>query len=606
MARSVQGLLHLLHVRHRRTRNRKRRVRGKKRRRRGTRRGKGQKETIQEVKRSKKSKKHRRRSSSGSSESSSSLSSHSSVFRVTSASGGASSQLRLIEWAKRRPGKLAQKGLQTTQDRIGSESEEPMHSWSAAPPVAKLCHLRSLEPQNASAGLQNWREMQTLCHILDHFAMGRVAQASDLVFQRLKSIEKSVHESNWEKAKFLELILGEKVSPLLLFACSPFPTCICLNRQHGGSGSGSVVRRPFQQMVWLKASLTSKDEDYLANKALEFERKLAGNSKPYGGGWKPYGGKPQPRQWNKYTPYNQQPDDKGNGKGKNHGLVKEVDPAVDFERRGRRFTDDGSAWAIVCKDGGWELGRRTLHKSNGSWRCWLPAETAEWAGSSANLQDLSTAPFRALCLTLAINSYLFRQQLQVEHFRPGPCIICLNVVIASWRVVSGSSSHSTTSRVQDSVQSPLMQGSVQHFLKLRSNPASTSSETFAICTMSRQPRLSCEARFGCCDRETRHMQATLFGSGVTWWPTLWSQRGQSKGRQEFATLLSSWPSASKMTSKTPSVVFCPRTFGQLKRQRARSTRPVQSGTSSAGWLSVSAYLHQSRRKRFFGTSTVIW
>ena len=65
-------------------------------------------------------------------------------------------------------------------------------------------------------------------------------------------------------------------------------------------------------------SLTTKDEDYLANKEFEFEKKLAGNSKPYGGGWKPYGEKTQPRQWNKYTPYNQPQKDKGGkAKGKN-------------------------------------------------------------------------------------------------------------------------------------------------------------------------------------------------------------------------------------------------------------------------------------------------
>ena len=57
---------------------------------------KAKKDKKKKSRKSKKSKKHRRRSSSASSDSSSSLSSHSSVFRVTSASGVAASQLRLV------------------------------------------------------------------------------------------------------------------------------------------------------------------------------------------------------------------------------------------------------------------------------------------------------------------------------------------------------------------------------------------------------------------------------------------------------------------------------------------------------------------------------
>ena len=113
------------------------------------------------------------------------------------------------------------------QERIGHEGEETLHSKSAAPPVAKGYYLRVLEPTNAAAGLRNMREMQTLCHVLDHLAMGRVAQASDMVFQRLKAIEKSVREGNWERAKFVELLMDEKVVSSRLIVCSPFPNAFC-------------------------------------------------------------------------------------------------------------------------------------------------------------------------------------------------------------------------------------------------------------------------------------------------------------------------------------------------------------------------------------------
>ena len=112
------------------------------------------------------------------------------------------------------------------QDRVGREGEEPPHYRRSAPPCAKAYFLRVLERENQHGGLMTVKEMETLCHVLDHLAMGRVAEASDMVFQRLKALEMSVKEG-WEKAKFVELLSTEKVSYLCLhfLFCSPFPTC---------------------------------------------------------------------------------------------------------------------------------------------------------------------------------------------------------------------------------------------------------------------------------------------------------------------------------------------------------------------------------------------
>ena len=110
------------------------------------------------------------------------------------------------------------------QDLIGREGEELEPSRRVAPPCAKGYFLRVLEPQNVSGGVRNLREMETLCHVLDHLAMGRFCEAMDVVFQRLTALEKANKDHGWEEAKFLELVSDAKVSYLtLFFVCSPLP-----------------------------------------------------------------------------------------------------------------------------------------------------------------------------------------------------------------------------------------------------------------------------------------------------------------------------------------------------------------------------------------------
>ena len=96
------------------------------------------------------------------------------------------------------------------QDRCGRDGEEPIPSRTAAPPMAKAYFLRVLQPQNAQGSQRNLREMETLCHALDHLAMGRIGEASDMLMQRLKSVEKATQDNHWEFAKWRELIVDQK------------------------------------------------------------------------------------------------------------------------------------------------------------------------------------------------------------------------------------------------------------------------------------------------------------------------------------------------------------------------------------------------------------
>ncbi len=42
--------------------------------------------------------------------------------------------------------------------------------------------------------------------VLDHLALGRVGEAGDVLTQRLKSIELSNHDGDWNRANHLELV----------------------------------------------------------------------------------------------------------------------------------------------------------------------------------------------------------------------------------------------------------------------------------------------------------------------------------------------------------------------------------------------------------------
>ena len=89
-------------------------------------------------------------------------------------------------------------------DKDGEKAEK----GAALPVCAKQYDQRVMKHQLSPTGnnLRNQRELSTLCVILDHLALGRHRQASDVVAARLKSVEAANRDGNFSRAQFLELL----------------------------------------------------------------------------------------------------------------------------------------------------------------------------------------------------------------------------------------------------------------------------------------------------------------------------------------------------------------------------------------------------------------
>ena len=122
-----------------------------------------------------------------------------------------SQQLVLMEYADHKPGRLAARLLQKMA-QIASRTGAPMNSVLAAnvtrtPQAAVQYYLTVLYPQHKEKmPLRLQREMRTLAQALDYLGAGELERCADLVAQRLKALELTIHDQGWSRAQFLELI----------------------------------------------------------------------------------------------------------------------------------------------------------------------------------------------------------------------------------------------------------------------------------------------------------------------------------------------------------------------------------------------------------------
>lgn len=54
--------------------------------------------------------------------------------------------------------------------------------------------------------------MKTVCYALDLLALGKVAQASDILMQRLKAVHMAAQDGNWSRAEFMDLVPSDQAS----------------------------------------------------------------------------------------------------------------------------------------------------------------------------------------------------------------------------------------------------------------------------------------------------------------------------------------------------------------------------------------------------------
>ena len=127
------------------------------------------------------------------------------------ASGEKSLQLKLVRYAQRHPGRLATRLLRLMAKAVGFSSgamtlKSP--TMKEAPATAHLYFLTILTPAlNTKWTARTAREMKCWAAILDLLAEGKGPEAADIASQRLKALERSVHDGNtWRRARYLELV----------------------------------------------------------------------------------------------------------------------------------------------------------------------------------------------------------------------------------------------------------------------------------------------------------------------------------------------------------------------------------------------------------------
>ena len=135
-------------------------------------------------------------------------SSEETVFRDAPSKSMKSSQLRLLNYSRKYPGRLASRLLLKMQEAVARGFEGAKETKT--PPVAMNHVLTVMQPalQN-KLGMRNLRELKTLAQALDYLGSNQPSKCADLLAQRLKAIERACIEQHWNTAQFLELLPPE-------------------------------------------------------------------------------------------------------------------------------------------------------------------------------------------------------------------------------------------------------------------------------------------------------------------------------------------------------------------------------------------------------------
>eukprot|EP00435_Cladocopium_sp_Y103_P025941 s4041_g6.t1 len=140
-------------------------------------------------------------------------SSEESDFRKAPSKTTKSSQLKLLSYSRKYPGRLASRMLLKMAQATARGLEGA--AKSKTPAVAMNHLLTVLQPSlHGKLGMRTSREMKTLAQCLDWLATGQVGRGADLLSQRLKALERATVETHWNSAQFLELLPPENATLL--------------------------------------------------------------------------------------------------------------------------------------------------------------------------------------------------------------------------------------------------------------------------------------------------------------------------------------------------------------------------------------------------------
>jgi len=113
-----------------------------------------------------------------------------------------------LKFHHRCPGKLSKAALEKMEEYVGQRfvgSELPAEQMRAIAVVYLNTVFFGLHSPG-SVGLRNAREMRTLCLAIDLLLTGQTPKALDVLFQRLKALERVVSDGSWAAARWMELI----------------------------------------------------------------------------------------------------------------------------------------------------------------------------------------------------------------------------------------------------------------------------------------------------------------------------------------------------------------------------------------------------------------
>eukprot|EP00435_Cladocopium_sp_Y103_P031625 s532_g8.t1 len=129
-------------------------------------------------------------------------------FRSAPSGSTKSSQLKLLSYSRRYPGRLASRMLLKMSKASARGLEGAVRSKT--PAVATHHLLTVLQPSlQGKLGMRTLRELKTLTNCLDLLAQGEIGRGADLVSQRVKALERASIEGHWNSAQFLELLPPE-------------------------------------------------------------------------------------------------------------------------------------------------------------------------------------------------------------------------------------------------------------------------------------------------------------------------------------------------------------------------------------------------------------
>ena len=107
---------------------------------------------------------------------------------------------------QKHPGRLAEGWFEVMTEAVG----ERLEGFSAAQPravaVAWLLTVYLNQHSAKDLGPRTMRELRTLCHTLDLLVQGKVAEAMDVLAQRVKALERAQADGHWDAAQWMELI----------------------------------------------------------------------------------------------------------------------------------------------------------------------------------------------------------------------------------------------------------------------------------------------------------------------------------------------------------------------------------------------------------------